>query len=264
MCQGWGAPGPVFGTWESTNQRFKITRQRPRFLIVCSCAKDGCPRSRLWDLGKHEPKVQNHASKLGRYFGSGQGTRAGLSPYPLFWLQYCSGGIDDGHLLSTLRDRITRQRALLLQLRRGSSGGAGHARQAAGPSASAARSPVSASAWPRPTAGMWLWCASSRSSGSSSPAGWSPWPTWPAGSAFPRSRFRTRESILQLYEGNLPVGWSELGYRETGAGLPRGLSASHAARWRVLAAVDENLAGVRAIVPDLRGHGASELGGISR
>jgi len=53
-----------------------------------------------------------------------------------------------------------------------------------------------------------------------------------------------------------------LAYRDTGAGLPvvflhpTPLDGEY---WRPLT---ENLAGVRAIVPDLRGHGASELGSL--
>jgi hypothetical protein len=32
-----------------------------RALTVWSCTNDGCPRSRFWDLGKHELVVQNYA-----------------------------------------------------------------------------------------------------------------------------------------------------------------------------------------------------------
>src|ERR1035441_4431274 len=48
------------------------------------------------------------------------------------------GGIDYGRLLSTLWDRVARERAVLLELRRGDSCGAGHVRQANGQAAGSA------------------------------------------------------------------------------------------------------------------------------
>jgi len=62
-------------------------------------------------------------------------------------------------------------------------------------------------------------------------------------------------------KGTYEADGARLGFRDTGTGLPvvflhpTPLDGEY---WRPLI---EDLGGVRAIVPDLRGHGSSELGG---
>jgi pimeloyl-ACP methyl ester carboxylesterase len=53
-----------------------------------------------------------------------------------------------------------------------------------------------------------------------------------------------------------------LAYRDTGAGLPVVFLHPTPLGWEFWSPLTENLHGVRAIVPDLRGHGTSELGTV--
>lgn len=86
---------------------------------------------------------------------------------------------------------------------------------------------------------------------------------WPAGSAFPRKAFHICRLFFEGMKKSLQVDRASQAFEDSGTGIPVVFlhpTPLDGEFWRPVA---EKLAGVRAIIPDLRGHGRSELGQLS-